>query len=418
MQCGRRSKRRSAPAQAEVRQSTQVACRQLGDASAGNIDLGGGLRYAPSRMRIPAADLRAQHDALRDELHAAFDRVLEASSFIHGPEVEGFEREFATLCEVPHAVAVSNGTEALAMALRALDVGAGDLVAVPAFTFVATAEAVCHVGARPLFVDIDPVTFTLDPGALRYTLRQHAVRAVIPVHLYGQAAAMDDIANVARDGGAAVIEDAAQAHGARYRGRRVGGLGRLACFSFYPSKNLGGLGDGGAVTTHDADLAARLRLLRDHGQTAKYTHGLIGYNARLDGLQAAFLRVKLPHLDRWNARRQALAAAYRRGLAGLSGIGPPETAVDREHVYHLFVIRCARRDALQAHLHANGIATGIHYPLPLHLQPAFARLRHEAGDLPVSEAAAREVLALPLYPELTDDAVARVCGVVRAWTRE
>ena len=369
-------------------------------------------------MRIPAADLRAQHDALRDDLRAAFDRVVDASSFIHGPEVEAFECEYAALCEVPHTVAVSNGTEALAMALRALEVGAGDLVAVPAFTFVATAEAVCHVGARPLFVDIDPMTFTIDPEALRRALRQHTVRAVIPVHLYGPPAAMDDIAAVARDGGAEVVEDAAQAHGARYRGRRVGGLGRLACFSFYPSKNLGGLGDGGAVTTHDAELAARLRLLRDHGQTAKYTHGLIGYNARLDGLQAAFLRVKLPHLDGWNARRQALAAAYRRGLAGLPGIGLSEPAADREHVHHLFVIRCARRDALQAHLHANGIASGVHYPLPLHLQPAFAPLHHQAGDFPVAEAAAREVLALPLYPELTDDAVARVCGAIRAWTQE
>jgi dTDP-4-amino-4,6-dideoxygalactose transaminase len=369
-------------------------------------------------MRIPAADLRAQHDALRDELRAAFERVLDASSFIHGPEVEAFEREFAALCGVPYAVAVSNGTDALALALRALDVGAGDLVAVPAFTFVATAEAVWHVGARPLVVDIDPATFTVDPEALRRALRQRTVRAVIPVHIYGQPAAMDDIAAIAQECGAAVVEDAAQAHGARYHGRRVGALGRLGCFSFYPSKNLGGLGDGGAVTTHDADLAARLRLLRDHGQTAKYTHGLIGFNARLDGLQAALLRVKLPHLDRWNARRQALAAAYRRGLAGLPGIGLPEAVADREHVYHLFVIRCPRRDALHAYLQAHGIATGVHYPRPLHLQPAFAPLRHQAGDFPVSEAAAQEVLALPLYPELTDDAVARVCDAVRAWTQE
>jgi dTDP-4-amino-4,6-dideoxygalactose transaminase len=369
-------------------------------------------------MRIPAADLRAQHDALRYELRAAFERVIETSAFIHGPEVEAFEREFAAVCGVPHAVGVSNGTDALAMALRALGVGAGDLVAVPAFTFVATAEAVCHVGARPLFVDIDPASFTLDPEALRRTLRQHTVRAVIPVHLYGQPAGMDDITALAQESGAAVIEDAAQAHGARYRGRRVGGLGRLGCFSFYPSKNLGALGDGGAVTTHDADLAARLRLLRDHGQTAKYTHGTVGYNARLDGLQAALLRVKLPHLDAWNTRRQAVAAAYHHGLAGLPGLTLPETVPDREHVYHLFVVRCRERDALRAHLSDCGIATGIHYPAPLHLQPAFASLGYHPGDLPASEAAAREVLALPLYPELTDAAVASVCDVVRAWVRE
>jgi len=369
-------------------------------------------------MRIPAADLRAQHEGLRQELRAAFDRVLDASAFIQGPEVEAFEREFAAVCGVPHAVGVSNGTDALAMALRALGVGAGDLVAVPAFTFVATAEAVCHVGARPLLVDIDPVSFTLDPDALRRTLRQYTVRAVIPVHLYGQPAAMDDITALAQEGGAVVIEDAAQAHGARYRGRRVGGLGRLGCFSFYPSKNLGALGDGGAVTTHDADGAARLRLLRDHGQTAKYTHGTVGYNSRLDGLQAALLRVKLPHLDAWNTRRQAVAAAYHRGLAGLPGLTLPETVPDREHVYHLFVVRCRERDALRAHLSDCGIATGIHYPAPLHLQPAFASLGHRPGDLPASEAAAREVLALPLYPELTDEAVAWVCDVVRAWVQE
>jgi dTDP-4-amino-4,6-dideoxygalactose transaminase len=368
-------------------------------------------------MRIPAADLRAQHGALREELRAAFDRVIEASAFIHGPEVEAFEREFAVLCEVPHAVAVSNGTEALAMALRALNIGAGDLVAVPAFTFVATAEAVCHVSARPLLVDIDPATFTMDVDALRRTLRQHTVRAVIPVHLYGQPAAMDDITALAQEHGAAVVEDAAQAHGARYRGRRVGGLGRLAGFSFYPSKNLGALGDAGAVTMHDTGLAARVRLLRDHGQTAKYTHTIVGYNARLDGLQAALLRVKLPHLERWNRRRQALAAAYRRGLTGLPGIMLPQPAADREHVYHLFVVRCRERDALQEHLNACGIASGVHYPAPIHLQPAFAALGCRAGDFPASETAAREVLALPLYPELSDEAVAWVCDTVRAWTQ-
>jgi dTDP-4-amino-4,6-dideoxygalactose transaminase len=305
----------------------------------------------------------------------------------------------------------------LALSLRALGIGAGDTVALPAFTFAATVEAVYHVGARPLLVDIDPQTFTLDPAALRQTVRRCGarVRAIIPVHLYGQPASMADIAAVANEIGATVIEDAAQAHGARYQTRRAGGLGALGCFSFYPSKNLGALGDAGAVTTNDAALAAQVALLRDHGQRGKYEHAVVGFNSRLDGVQAALLRVKLRHLDRWNARRQALAALYRRGLSGVPGIALPVAAPDREHVYHLFVIRCRQRDALKAYLETQGIVTGVHYPIPVHLQPAFADLGHGPGDFPAAEAAAREVLALPLYPELSDAAVAQVCNAVRAW---
>jgi dTDP-4-amino-4,6-dideoxygalactose transaminase len=371
-------------------------------------------------MRIPAADLRAQHASINDELVDAFQRVLGSSAFVLGPEVAAFEREFAAYCEVPHALGVANGTEALALALRALGVGPGDTVALPAFTFVGTAEAICHVGARPLFVDIEPRTFTLDPTALRDTLRRHGapVRAVIPVHLYGQAAAMEAITAVANEAGAALIEDAAQAHGARYSGRRVGGLGALGCFSFYPSKNLGALGDGGAVTTNDADLAARVALLRDHGQRKKYVHDIVGFTSRLDGLQAAWLRVKLRHLEQWNARRRALAQMYDSALRDVPGISPPVTASGREHVYHLYVIRSGERDSLKRHLEACGIAAGLHYPLPLHLQPAFAHLGHRAGDFPVAEAAAREVLALPLYPELSDAAVAEVCDVIHAWAAD
>jgi dTDP-4-amino-4,6-dideoxygalactose transaminase len=368
-------------------------------------------------MRIPAADLAAQHRTLRAELLDAFRKVLDSSAFVHGAEVEAFEREFAAFCEVPHAVGVANGTDALALALRALHIGAGDAVAVPAFTFAATVEAVHHVGARPLLVDIEPQTFTLDPGALRHAL-QHAptpVRAVIAVHLYGQPAAMDEITAVARVAGAAVIEDAAQAHGARYRGRRTGGLGVLGCFSFYPTKNLGALGDAGAVTTADAALAARLTTLRDHGQREKYVHDVVGFNSRLDGIQAAMLRVKLRHLDAWNARRQALAELYRHHLSDVAGLTLPAASPGREHVYHLFVVRCGARDALQAHLRTCGIGASVHYPLPVHLQPAFAELGYRAGDFPVAEAAAHEVLALPLYPELSDEQVARVCDAVRAW---
>jgi len=289
-------------------------------------------------------------------------------------------------------------------------------VATVPFTFAATVEAICHVGATPVLVDIEPGTYTMDPDALRRALQAHPrVRAVMPVHLYGQPAAMDDINGCAKAIGAAVIEDAAQAHGARYRGVRVGGIGTLGTFSFYPGKNLGALGDAGAVTTTDAALAARISLLRDHGQPRKYTHDCIGFNSRLDGLQAAVLRVKLPHLERWNARRRALAALYRRALTGVPAIEVTEPAPEREHVYHLFVIRCADRDALQAHLAGQQIATGIHYPIPLHLQPGFGFMGYHAGDFPVAERCARQVLALPLYAEMSEEAAAAVCAAVRTW---
>jgi dTDP-4-amino-4,6-dideoxygalactose transaminase len=370
-------------------------------------------------MRIPAVDLHAQHASLCDELVDTFRRVLATSAFIHGPEVEGFEREFAAYCGVRHAVGVANGTDALALALRALGIGPGDAVAVPAFTFAATAEAVCHTGALPLFADVDPQTLTLRPEALRQAVRRHPgrVRAIIPVHLYGQPAAMDGIAAVARESAAVIVEDAAQAHGARYRARRVGGLGTLGCFSFYPTKNLGALGDAGAVTTDDAELGARVALLRDHGQRCKYVHEAVGFNSRLDGLQAALLRVKLRHVDRWNARRRALAALYHAGLSGVPGIDLPVPAADCEPVYHLYVIRCRDRDALVAHLNAAGIMATVHYPAPVHQQAAFAHLGYRRGDFPVAEAAAQRVLALPLYPDLSEEAVAQVCDVVRRWAQ-
>lgn len=375
-------------------------------------------------MRVPVADLHAQHAVLQDELVEAFRRVVGSSAFINGAEVDAFEREFAAYCGVVHAVGVANGTDALLLALRAVGVGAGDAVALPAFTFAATAEAVYHAGAEPLLVDVDPHTLTLDPDALRQATQRWAavhhrrVGAIIPVHLYGQPAAMDAIAGVATELGAAVIEDAAQAHGARYHGRRAGALGVCGCFSFYPTKNLGALGDAGAITTDDAALADHLRALRDHGQSRKYEHALIGYNSRLDGIQAALLRLKLGRLDAWNARRQALAARYRSALDGLPGIELLGTAVGCEHVYHLFVVRCRERERLKTDLQSQGIGTSVHYPLPLHLQPAFAGLGHGRGDFPVAEAAAREVLALPLYPELSDAAAGFVCEAVQTWARQ
>lgn len=368
-------------------------------------------------MRIPGADLCAQYAPLREELVASFSRLLESGQFILGPDVTAFENEFAALCGARHAVGVANGTDALVLALRALDVGPGDLVAVPDFTFAATIEAVCLTGARPVLVDVDPATLNLSVPALAAAIGEHRdrLRAVIPVHLYGRTAPIDEITELAARAGAAVVEDAAQAHGARYRGRRAGALGTLACFSFYPTKNLGCAGDGGAITTGDEALAARVRLLRDHGQSAKYVHSTVGYNSRLDTIQAIVLRAKLATLDAGNERRRAIARLYDQQLADIPGLTPPPPPDDDgDHVYHLYVVRCRRRDALQRHLSEAGIATSIHYPRALHEQPAFREFA--AGrEFPAATAAAREVIALPCYPELADDAVFAVSRAIRSW---
>ncbi|HYD49803.1 MAG TPA: DegT/DnrJ/EryC1/StrS family aminotransferase [Terriglobales bacterium] len=365
-------------------------------------------------MPIPGADLRAQHAALRAELDAAVGRVLASGSFVLGAEVEQFERAFASYCGVSHALGVANGTDALILALRALHVGADDYVALPAFTFAATAEAVVLAGAKPLFVDVDATTMNLDPTALRAAFAGTAkpIRAVIAVHLYGRLAPMTEILAIAGEHGAIVIEDAAQAHGAHNLQGRAGGLGRIGCFSFYPTKNLGAAGDAGAVTTNDAGLAARMTMLRDHGQREKYIHTVVGMNSRLDALQAAVLDVKLPHLDRWNARRRAIADLYRGELAALAALRLPAPAAG-DHVYHLFVVRTPRRDELQRHLAACGIASAIHYPRTLPQQRAFAQ--SDSPGYPQAEAAAAEVLALPCYPELGDDAVLEVCAAIRQW---
>ena len=370
-------------------------------------------------MRIPGADLSGQVAPLRAELLAAFGRLLDTAQFIQGPDVASFEAEFAAYCGVRHVVGVANGTDALVLALRAVEVGPDDLVVVPAFTFAATAEAVCLIGARPVFVDIDPATFNLCPQALAAAAREHGekLQAVLPVHLYGRPAPMREIAEIACSVGASVVEDAAQAHGARQGGSRAGALGRAACFSFYPTKNLGAGGDGGAVTTDDDEVAARVRLLRDHGQSAKYEHAVVGTNSRLDTLQAVILRAKLPLLDGWNERRRAIAARYADGLAGVPGVTTPAAGAGDELVHHLYVIRCDRRDALQRHLAAAEIATSVHYPRPLHQQPAFAPWG-EGRSFPAAEAAAREVLALPCYPELADAAVDHVCATIRSWAAD
>lgn len=361
-------------------------------------------------MNVPMLDLAGEYRELRAEIDAAVARVLASGRFILGPEVAGFESELARFIGVSHAVAVASGTDALQLALHAAGIGAGDEVVVPAFSFFATAEVVTHLGARPVFADIDPVTYNLDAASLEAVLTPRT-RAVIVVHLFGQSAAVAETRAICRDRDLVLVEDCAQAMGADYDGVRVGAWGMLGCFSFYPTKNLGAYGDAGLVTTGDAALAERLRMLRHHGSRVAYRHEIVGYNSRLDELQAAVLRAKYAHLERFTAARRAHAAAYRQGLAGLPAALPAEHGRGT-HVYHVFAIRVARRDAVRAALTARGIATGVYYPLPIHKQPAYER---EFGGLrlPHSEAAAEEVLALPIYPQLSEDRIARVCEALR-----
>lgn len=363
---------------------------------------------------LPLVDLRAQYAAIRAEVQAAIDAVLESMQLILGPNVHAFEAEFAAYCEASHAVGVGSGTEALALALRAAGIGPGDEVITVAHTFFADCEAIVQVGAQPVFVDVQPDTQTMDPASFAAAITSRT-RAVIPVHLYGQPADMDEIVAIARRHGLFVLEDACQAHGARYRGQRVGTLGHAAAFSFYPGKNLGAYGDGGAVVTNDAQLAERVRRLRDHGAVRKYEHYDIGGTGRLDELQAAVLRVKLRYLDAWNARRAAAAAAYTAGLADTE-VTPPMARDDRTHVFHLYAVQAPRRDALRAYLAEQGIATGMHYPIPCHLQPAAREWSAGPGSLPVTERLAARTLSLPLFPEITDAQIARVVAAVRAFS--
>lgn len=359
--------------------------------------------------QIPTIDLVAQHASLQTELTAAIERVVSSGRYILGEEVEAFERAFGAYLGVGHVVGTSSGTAALQLALMAAGIGPGHDVITVSHTAVATVAAIEQAGANPVLVDIDLERFTLDPGRLAAALTPRT-RAIVPVHLYGCPADLDPILAFAHEHGLVVIEDCAQAHGARYRDKRVGAWGHLSAFSFYPTKNLGAMGDGGAVATADAELATRLRELRQYGWRERYVSEARGLNARLDEIQAAILSTKLSHLDRWNARRRQLARRYRLGLANTSVVLPVEPA-DVEHVYHQFVIRSALRGALRESLAQVGIASGILYPLPVHRQPAYATLAHAA--LVQSERAAAENLALPLYPELTDEAVDRVCDVVR-----
>jgi dTDP-4-amino-4,6-dideoxygalactose transaminase len=363
---------------------------------------------------IPLVDLKAQYLSIKNEIDEAISKTIENSSFIMGESVKKFEREFAAFCKVPHAIAASSGTTALHLALIGCGVGQGDEVILPTHTFIATAEAICHCGATPVFVDVEPDTYNIDPEGTRAAITSKT-KVILPVHLYGQCAEMDPILEMAEERGIKVVEDSAQAHGAEYKGSSAGAMGNFGCYSFFPGKNLGAYGDAGmAVTKNDSD-AERLHLLVNHGRSLKYEHHLIGFNYRMDALQAAILSVKLRHLDRWTDARRRLARRYNELLKGL----PLETPVERhKHVYHLYVIQCEKRDSLGEALKKEGIATGIHYPIPLHLQPCFKDLPNcIQGAFPVTEKLASRILSLPLYPEMTDEQQDKVAASIRRFFR-
>ncbi len=368
----------------------------------------------PSPTPVPFVDLRAQYANIRAEVHQAMDRVLQRTDFILGQDVEAFEEEFAAYCGARYSIGVDSGTSALELILRAYELGPGDEIIAPANTFIATVLAISYVGATPVLVDADPHTLSMDPALVEAAITPRT-KAILPVHLYGHPAEMDAIMDIAHRHGLVVIEDASQAHGARYKGQRVGSLGHAAAFSLYPAKNLGAYGDAGILVTDDPQIADTLRMLRNYGQRVKYHHDLVGYNRRLDTLHAAVLRVKLRHLDSWSEARRRHAARYSQLLADVPGVTLPGQAADVEPVFHLYVIQVEQRDELRAFLAEQGIATGIHYPAPIHLQPAYRHLGYREGDFPVTEASARRMLSLPMYPELPEEAIQRVVQAIRAF---
>jgi dTDP-4-amino-4,6-dideoxygalactose transaminase/acetyltransferase-like isoleucine patch superfamily enzyme len=364
---------------------------------------------------VPFVDLKAQYQAIKTEIHEAINRVLESSSYVLGEEVAAFEKEFATYCGASYGIALNSGTSALHLSLLAAGVGPGDEVITVPFTFVATAAAILYVGARPVFVDIDPHSYTIDVNQIEPAITPRT-KAILPVHLYGQPADMDPILGIARSRGLVVIEDAAQAHGAEYNGQQVGGLGDLGCFSFYPAKNLGAYGEGGIVVTNNPEYDRTVRILRDWGQDSKYHHVLHGYNYRMDALQGAVLRVKLPFLETWTQARQAHARRYDRQLVGGS-VQPPQAMPWARHVYHVYAVRTPSRDLLQQHLQRNGIHTGIHYPIPVHLQPGYAHLGYLPGSFPHAEETARAILSLPMYPELSTINIDAIVQSIHSFTK-
>ena len=363
------------------------------------------------QLKVPFLDLNAQHAPLRDEFNRAIAEVIDRGAFAGGPFVARFEKDFAAYCDCQHAIGVGNGTDALWLALLALGIGPGDEVITVSSTFMATCEAITYCGATPVFVDVDEHTYTLDPGCLEKVITART-KAVIPVHLFGQMADMDPILEFANEHGLFVIEDASQAHGAAYKGRKAGGIGDAGCFSFYPGKNLGAFGEAGAVVTNNFLLQEKIRMLRDHGQVRKYHHKMVGWNCRMDGIQAAVLSVKLPHLERGNELRRAHALQYDQALARTEGIVTPRKAAYARHVYHIYAIRTQERDEVMRLLEEKGIGCGVHYPIPVHLQEAYRNLGYERGTLPVTEKAAEEFISLPMFPELTHAQITLVAETV------
>ena len=364
---------------------------------------------------IPFVDLKAQYDSIKDEINEAIQNVLDNTSFIMGEELKKFEEEFARFCDVKYAIGVANGSDALILALRACGIGKGDEVITVPHTFISTAEAISNVGGKIVFVDIDPKTYTIDLSKIEEKINKRT-KAIIPVHLYGQSANMDTIMRLAKKYDLKVIEDAAQAHGAEYKGKKVGSIGDVSCFSFYPGKNLGAYGDAGMVVTNNEEISEKIKLLRNHGRiTKKYEHEIEGYSSRLDNLQAAILRVKLRHLNKWNESRRGNAKKYNELLSNVDGIITPYEADYVKHVYHLYVIRVEkeRRDKLREELKYKGVATGIHYPIPLHLQPAYSYLGYKEGDFPVTEECSQKILSLPMFAELTDEQIENIVEIIK-----
>jgi dTDP-4-amino-4,6-dideoxygalactose transaminase len=360
-------------------------------------------------VKVPFLDLKAQYESIKGEINTAIQEVLDSCAFAGGPFVEKFEKEWAAYCGVKHAIGVGNGTDALWLALLALGVGRGDEVITVSSTFIATAEAISLTGATPVFVDIEEKHYTMDPELLETAITSKT-KAIIPVHLFGQTSDMDPIMAIAGRHGIPVVEDACQAHGATYKGKKAGSMGEAAAFSFYPGKNLGAYGEAGAITTNRDDLAATMRMFRDHGQSKKYYHDIVGWNARMDGIQGAVLSVKLRHLDAWNEKRRQWAAVYDKELSGKPGIATPAARADCRHVYHVYAVCVKERDRVLAELQAEGISCGIHYPVPVHQQKAYAGLK--AGSFPVAERCAREFLSLPMYAEMGDGKIAAVVHAV------
>lgn len=365
-------------------------------------------------MNVPFLDLKAQYKTIKDEISAAINEVIENTAFAGGPFVAKFENEFAKFCGVQHAIGVGNGTDALWASLVALGIGAGDEVITTPNTFIATAEAISLSGATPVFVDIDEQTHNINPALIEAAITPKT-KAIIPVHLFGQPADMDPIMAIAEKHGLKVVEDACQAHGAEYKGRKAGSIGAAGCFSFYPGKNLGAYGEGGGIVTNDEALAAKIRMFRDHGQAKKYYHDIIGWNARLDGIQGAVLNVKLKYLSDWNEARRKHARDYTAGLSSIKEVIVPQEAQYAKHVYHIYALRVQDRDKFMAYLNEKGIACGIHYPIPLHLQNAYAFMQKGPGSFPVAEKCASEYVSLPMFAELTNEQVAYIVEQIKEY---